>query len=116
MAKKIIALMFILLFLFQGVACAQSGEIILEDTVYGVIIGAILGGAVYLLDQEDIGEKVGTGAAVGAIVGFAIGVVDAQRSVVEIENKEIKVAAPSVRIEKRADDVRYSANLLSIRF
>jgi hypothetical protein len=115
MFKKIITIAVLLLFAFQGVAFAQSGEIILEDTIYGVVIGAILGGAIYLLDQENIGEKVGTGAAVGAIVGFAIGITDA-KSFVEIENKEIKIATPSVKIEKRAEDVRYSANLLSIKF
>lgn len=117
MLKKTLVLMVLMLFLFQGVASAasSSGRIILEDTLYGLLIGGILGGAWYLLDEEDLGDKVGTGVAVGAIAGFVLGVVDAT-SFVMIDDGGVKFAMPAVIMEKRAESTVYRANLLSVRF
>lgn len=115
MLKKILVLTIMLLFALQGAALAQTGQVILEDVIYGAAIGGLLGGAIYLLDQDDFGEKVGTGVAVGAIAGFVVGVADT-RSFVEVEKDEIKVAMPAVKIERQEEGVRYSADLVKFRF
>lgn len=119
MLKRILLVTFILLLVLQGAAFAQTGSIILEDMGYGVVIGTMLGGAVYLLGNDDTSDalvkNLSYGAALGAIVGFALGVTEI-RGVVEIENNDIKVAFPTVIIQKRGDALFYSANLLKVNY
>lgn len=104
-------------FLFQGVACAQygAGRIVLEDTLYGAIIGGILGSAVYLLDEDNFGEKLGTGVAIGAIGGFIFGITDVS-TMVQLEDGKVKVAAPAVILENRGDETVIRAGLVGVRF
>ncbi len=117
MLKKILVLTFVLMFAFQGIALAQSsGSIILEDTLYGAVIGAVLGGAWYLLDKDEAGKKIGTGTAVGAFAGVILGVGDAF-SVVQIEeNGDVKYAMPMIMIGERNGGDFISANLLRVNF
>jgi hypothetical protein len=117
MLKRILLVTFILLLVLQGAAFAQTGSVILEDMTYGVVIGAMLGGAVYLLGNEEdaLVKDLSYGAALGAIVGFALGVTEI-RGVVEIEDNEMKVAFPTVIIQERDDALMYSANLLKVKY
>ena len=84
MIRKALVIMVIILLAFNGVALAASGEVVMENTIYGGIIGGMLGGAWYLLDQDDAGKKLGTGVGVGIIAGFLLGLTDVG-SFVEIE-------------------------------
>ncbi|KKM07760.1 hypothetical protein LCGC14_1730720 [marine sediment metagenome] len=76
MVKKVFLIMVIILLAFNGVALAASGEVVMENTIYGGLIGGMLGGAWYLLDQDDAGNKLGTGVGVGIIAGFLLGITD----------------------------------------
>jgi hypothetical protein len=115
MLKKILVFTFILLVFSQGVAFASSGEVVIENIAYGAVIGGALGGAWYLLDDDDFGHKVGTGLGLGIIAGFIVGVTDAS-SVAEIENNTIKFGVPPVLIEKMGKDSVCSVSLLKVRF
>ena len=117
MLKKILVLTFLLLFVFQGIALAQSsGAIILEDTLYGAVIGAVLGGAWYMLDQDEAGEKIGTGAGIGAFAGAALGVADAFYIVEVEENGDVRYAMPMIMIGERNGANFVSTNLLRVNF
>lgn len=102
---------------FQGVASAfdSDGEILFRDALYGAAIGAILGGAVYLADQDDFGTKLGVGIAVGTVAGLVYGVVET-RSFVELEEERVNIAIPTPVIEQDSSGIRYSASLLRTRF
>jgi hypothetical protein len=117
MLKKVLVITFILLFAFQGVALAETaGSVILEDTIYGAFIGAVLGGAWYLLDQDEAGKKVATGTGIGAFGGFVLGLTEAF-SVVEIDkNGDIKYAMPVIMVTERHGADFYSTSLLKINF
>jgi len=117
MLKKAVLLAIILMLAFQGAAFAESsGAVILEDTLYGAVVGAVLGGAWYLLDQDEIGEKVAIGTGVGAFAGFVLGVTDAF-SVVEVEpNGDIKYAMPTLMLTSHNGADVLSANLLKVNF
>ncbi len=117
MTKKIILTAVLLLVIFQGAAYAfeAEGEIIFKDTLYGTAIGALLGTAVYLADQDNFAQKVSTGILIGAVGGLVYGFVETE-SFVEIEKDKIKIAVPTPKIEKRNDSIRYTASLLKTRF
>jgi hypothetical protein len=118
MFKKAIILAILLMLAFQGAAFAQdsSGAVVLEDTLYGAVVGAVLGGAWYLLDRDDAGDKLAIGTGVGAFAGFALGLTDAF-SVVEVEpNGDVKYAMPTLMITGRNGADFYSANLLKVNF
>lgn len=88
---------------------------IFRDVLYGAAIGAILGGAIYLAEEDDFGEKLGAGVAVGTIGGLIFCITET-KTLVETEKDKIKVAFPIPVIEKKRDDLRYSASLLKTRF
>lgn len=118
MIQKIIIIASVLLLLFNSAAFAleAEGEIIFKDTMYGTAIGALLGAAFYLADQDDFGGKFATGVIAGAIGGLAFGLYETSSSFAEIENDEIRIAIPTPVIEKREHGVVYSASLLKARF
>jgi len=115
MLKKTVALTIIMLLLTAGTAMAGSGEVILTDTLYGGLIGGLLGGAWYLLDNDDAADKIGTGIGVGIIGGFVLGITDASASV-KIENGKVKYAMPQINIEKKKSSTVYTAGLLQVNF
>ncbi|MEJ2182732.1 MAG: hypothetical protein P8Y66_04335 [Nitrospirota bacterium] len=121
MARRLIVFVLIFLFLFSGSALAASGEVIFTDVVYGAAIGAVVGGAVYLVDQDHLGEKMGIGILVGAVGGLVLGVSDVG-SLVQIQNNEVKVATPTINIQDRKEemsqeeDVVVRASILGVRF
>lgn len=56
-----------------GNALAVEGEILFRDAMFGVGIGATAGLAVYMIDSEDLGKKIGAGVLLGLIGGVAVG-------------------------------------------
>jgi hypothetical protein len=79
---------------------ALDGEIIFRDSIYGAGIGALAGGAYYLIDSEDFGEKLGTGLLVGLIVGFGIGIYESQTALVEIKNGKMHAGLPEIKLKQ----------------
>ncbi|UCD34576.1 MAG: hypothetical protein JSU90_09800 [Nitrospiraceae bacterium] len=117
MKKNIVILALMLVLLFQGAASAfdSDGEIVFRDALYGAAIGALLGGAVYLADQDDFGLKFGVGVALGTIGGLVYGVMET-RSLVELEQDTVRIAVPTPVIEQASDGLRYSASILKTHF
>ncbi len=115
--KKILVICMLSLFIFQSTAFAieSEGELIFRDTLYGAAIGALLGTAVFLADQNHFGEKLGVGVVIGTWGGLAFGVFET-KTFVEIEKDKVKVAIPTPIIEKKEDGLQYSASLLRTRF
>jgi hypothetical protein len=114
--KKYLVIATAALILFANTAFAQSsGQIVFKDTLYGTAIGAIIGSAVYLADDDHFAEKLSTGVIVGAVGGLVYGIYETE-SFVEIENDKVKVAIPTPVIEKKDETLRYSASLLKTRF
>lgn len=116
MVKKTLVLMIIILLAFSSVAFAASGEIVMENTIYGGVIGGMLGGAWYLLDQDEAGNKIGTGVGVGLIGGFLLGITDVG-SFVEIEDGKMHAGlAPIYVVNTQSKGTLYYASLLDVRF
>ncbi len=117
MLKKIfiIAVLSVLIFQSSAFALETEGEVLFRDALYGAAIGALLGSAIYLADQDDFAAKLGIGLAVGTVGGLIYGVMET-RSFVEIKNDEVKIAVPTPIIEKKEEGLQYSAYLLRTRF
>lgn len=115
--KKVLVICMLSLFIFQSAAFAieSEGELIFKDSMYGAAIGALLGTAIYLADQDQFGQKLGIGVVLGTLGGLAFGVMET-RTFVEIEKDKVKVAFPTPVIEKKGDGLQYSASLLRTRF
>jgi len=115
--KKILVIAILSVLVFQSAAFAveSEGELIFRDSLYGAAIGAILGSAIYLADQDHFGEKLGVGLVIGTLGGLAFGVIET-RTFVEIEKDNVKFALPTPMIEKKGDGLLYSASLLKTRF
>ncbi|MEW6600433.1 MAG: glycine zipper family protein [Nitrospirota bacterium] len=115
--KKVLIIAILSLFIFQSAAFAieSEGELIFRDAMYGAAIGALLGTAIYLADQDQFGQKLGIGVALGTLGGLAFGVMET-KTFVEIEKDKIRFAVPTPVIEKKKDGVQYSASLLRTRF
>ena len=115
--KTILIIGILSVFIFQSAAFAieSEGELIFKDSMYGAAIGALLGTAIYLADQDHFGEKLGVGVVIGTLGGLAFGVMET-RTFVEIEKDKVKVAFPTPVIEKKGDGLQYSASLLRTRF
>ncbi|GBD98413.1 hypothetical protein BMS3Abin07_00427 [bacterium BMS3Abin07] len=116
MVKKTVIVTMLLMFAFQTSAFAAvetQGDVVFRDALYGTAIGAIIGGAIYLVNQEDFATKVGVGVAVGTIGGLFFGVQES-RSLAEIKGKNVKFALPTPVIQKRGNSIIYSTSLLRI--
>jgi len=115
--KKIIVIAILSVLIFQSAAFAfeSEGDIIFRDSLYGAAIGAIIGSAVYLADQNKFGTKFGVGVVIGTLGGLAYGVMETN-TFVEIEKDRVRVAFPTPVIEKKGDGLQYSASLLRSRF
>ena len=117
MKKKILIIAVLSLVIFQGTVFAveTEGEVLFRDALYGTAIGAILGGAFYLADQDDFANKFATGVIIGTVGGLIFGLTETS-SFVEIKKDEIKVALPTPVIEKKPDGFQFSASILKARF
>jgi hypothetical protein len=116
MLKRILILVFLILLVLEGSAMAQTqGDVIFRDALYGAAIGGLLGGAIYLADQDDLAAKLGVGVAVGTLAGLFYGVREA-RAMVQLEDNAVRFALPSMKIEQREGDTLYAADLLKVNF
>jgi hypothetical protein len=117
MIKKISIIAVLLIMIFQGAAFAMEteGDVIFRDSLYGAAIGALLGVAVYAIDANDLGEKVGGGVLVGTLGGLFYGLHET-RSLAEIEDGKVKFAVPTPAIQKTNSGTQYSASLLKAKF
>ncbi|GMT47661.1 MAG: hypothetical protein IEMM0007_1227 [bacterium] len=117
MLKKCIIVTVLFLFLSQSVAFAAGaeGEIVFRDALYGGVVGSILGGAIYLIDQDNFAAKLGMGVAVGTLGGLFFGVAET-RSLVEIKNDNVMFALPLPMIQKKHSGILYSASFLRVDF
>jgi hypothetical protein len=111
----VVSTLIILLCSSTSQALDTDGEVIFRDALYGAAIGAILGGAVYLADQDKFATKFSTGIIIGTIGGLVVGVYETQ-SFVEIKKDSIKLAVPTPVLEKKGEALQYSASLLKTRF
>ncbi len=98
--KKVVISTLAAAVLFAPKSFGLDGEIIFKDALYGAGIGGLAGGALYLVDSNDFGAKVGIGVLIGLIGGTVIGVYESQGAFVQIENGKIKVAMPQIEVEK----------------
>jgi len=117
---KKIAIVLVVLLVFGTFSFAKAetrGGVILQDTFYGALTGAIIGTAL-LAFQDDPGdhlEYISYGAASGAIIGALYGVYEAT-ALVEIENNKIKIAMPNVITKKEGDFLSATTNILKVRY
>jgi len=117
MIKRTLVISALIMMLFQGTALAveTQGEILFRDSLYGAAIGALLGSAFYLLDQDELGKKLASGVIVGTMGGLVFGIAETT-GMVEIKKDKIKFAVPTPVIEKQKDAILYSASLIKAKF
>lgn len=116
--KKIIVSFLAGFILFASISYAETrGEVIMKDTAYGALTGAIIGTALLAFqdDPEDKLEYISYGAAAGAIVGAVFGVYEAT-SFVEIENGKTKIAMPTIKTKVTGKEKVANADLLKVKF
>jgi len=95
---------------------ALEGEIIFKDALYGAGIGGLAGGALYLVDSNDFGAKVGIGVFLGLLAGTVIGFYESEGAFVQIDNGKLKVAFPDIKVEKNQMDTFTKVYLLGAKF
>ncbi len=117
MIKRILLVAVLLIMIFNGAAyaAATDGEIIFRDTLYGTAIGAIIGTAVYLVEQKHFAPNLAAGILVGSVGGMVYGFAETD-SFIELENDEIRFALPTPAVRREAEGVLYSASLFRARF
>lgn len=94
----------------------SKGGIVFRDALYGAAIGALIGGGVYLIDEENFDKKLGAGLVIGTIGGVIFGVVETQYLVC-IEKGDVKISAVSLpTIQWTGNGVRYSSSLIRVDF
>ncbi len=84
--------------LITGNALAVEGEILFRDAMFGVGIGATAGLAVYMIDSEDLGKKIGVGVLLGLIGGVTVGFYESSTALVEIDGNNINIGLPEIQI------------------
>ncbi len=110
--------------LYPGRAAAENTfETVFKDGFYGGLAGGLVGGAVLVFAEhpEDHYIYIGYGAAIGVIVGVTFGVVNATRSLAEIDDHKLVFHLPVPRTEVLPLDltrreVVTSMGLLKVRF
>lgn len=120
--KKMVSIIVTAMILLSSTVCfAESGgEIIMKDTLYGAVTGAVIGLAV-LAFQDDPGDHlnyISFGAGAGAIAGALFGVYEAT-ALATYDNGEIKIAMPTIQTNMHGNykkDIRTSANIVKLNF
>ncbi|MBZ0220705.1 MAG: hypothetical protein K8I01_09775 [Candidatus Methylomirabilis sp.] len=109
--KKIISLLMLIAFFASatGAYAEDAMQRTLRDSIYGGLIGGLLGTAVMFLtdDPGDHIEYIPTGAAVGVLVGAAYGIGRSMQdsSFAEVEKDgTIKLGLPVVKAQKLYDE------------
>ena len=117
MIRKISLIAVLSIMIFHGAAFAMEteGDIVFRDSLYGAAIGGLLGAAVYAIDSNHLGEKIGGGVLVGTLGGLFYGLSET-RSLAEIEDGKVKFAVPTPVIQETNRGTQYSASLLKAKF
>lgn len=100
-------------------ALAQDrGQVVFRDTVYGVLTGALIGGALTLAtdDPGDHLSWIGLGAAIGAVSGAAYGMYETTAMAELGSDGELRLAMPSLQIRSRGRSLEPSVDVLRVRF
>ncbi len=114
--RRLMIVVVLLVLVFEGSAFAAQGDVVFKDAMYGAVIGAVVGGAVYLIDKKDFTTKMGVGVAVGTLGGLLYGISADTKSALEINKGKVKLAMPAPVIQRDANGTTYSASLLKVRF
>ena len=80
-------------------AAESSLKVVFEDSLYGGLIGGLLGAAtlVFTENSSDHVENIAYGAAAGVFAGAGYGIAaNANRAMVEYENGKVRLAVPKV--------------------
>lgn len=80
-------------------AAESSLKVVFEDSVYGGLIGSLLGAAtlVFTENSSEHVENIAYGAAAGVFAGAGYGIASsANRAMVEYENGKVRLAVPKV--------------------
>lgn len=80
-------------------AADNSLRVVLEDSVYGGLIGSLLGAATLAFTDKasDHVDNIAYGAAIGVFAGAGYGIVSsANRAMVEYENGKVRLAVPKI--------------------
>lgn len=116
--KRIFLSMVVIFVFVSSVSFAETrGAVVMKDTAYGAITGAIIGAAV-LAFQEKPSEHLNYmayGAAGGAIVGAVFGIYEAT-ALVEIENGKTKIAMPTIKTHVRGIEKIADVDVVKVRF
>jgi hypothetical protein len=115
MLRKILIITVLMLMMAHGNAFAEGGDNVMIDMLYGAGIGAMLGAAIYVFDENDLTDKVIKGAALGTIGGFVYGMVEVT-SVVELQRGDIKLAAPVILLEEGESGLTYRTSLFKYSY
>ncbi|MGA1846703.1 hypothetical protein [Deferribacter abyssi] len=119
MKRLIVAIIFVFMVgVFSNSYAETRGGIILQDTAYGALTGAIIGTALLVFQDkpQDHLEYISYGAAAGAIVGAVYGVYEATALVEIDEHKNLKIAMPTIINEKKGEELTSSVNILKVSY
>jgi len=99
--KKTIALLIALALVFSfagnAIAFETGGSLIMKDTLFGAVTGAVIGAAImaFTSEPDENLEYIAYGAACGSIGGMFFGLYEAT-ALVELEDGEMKIAMPTI--------------------
>lgn len=116
--KKVIICSTMVFMLFASVSFGETrGAVVMKDTAYGAITGAIIGAAVLAFQEKpsDHIDYIAYGAAGGAIVGVVFGIYEAT-ALVEIENGKTKIAMPTIKTHVRGIEKIADVDVVKVRF
>ena len=127
--KTLAVLLFVTFSLFSTRAFADEAmKHTLRSSLYGGVIGAIVGSAIVLLtdDPDDHLEYIPTGAALGVLAGAAYGLATGEfiydRSAIVVEDGKFALRLPTIKsarvFDKNANDYNLieSVDLLRVKF
>ncbi len=118
MWKKVLVMVvvFCLVFASYSFAVETAGEVVFRDAMYGAAIGGVLAGAVYLIDQDELLTKLGTGIAIGTVAGMLYGIYE-NTAFAEISDGRVKIAMPVPQVTLTQDGtVAYTATVVRVNF
>jgi len=110
------------LFPFQAEAAESDMKMIFTDGFYGGLAGALVGGAFLAFSKhpKDHWNDVAIGAGVGVIAGTLYGIGRASRAFAEIDNGEVTLQIPTIRLNLdstvKGSRPALSAELLRVPF
>lgn len=116
--KHAVATLVIVVTLFGGAAFAAEtrGEVIFKDAMYGLVIGGVVGGALYLIDDRDPGTKIGLGLLLGTTAGAIYGILDSRSMLTVDSSRNVIVSFPTTLVQKRKNDTIFYSNIIKVDF